>query len=131
MHISPISRSTPPFSAASFFQRIYQSLDPCTVGFGRWTLDYGSQTPDAESSVQGLASNTCVQSPGILVCLLYMQPLPHHFPEQHFLFRVNEHLRLEFIYWIRHKWQKVDSFFWISRFSSKFSCQQRVCKILF
>ena len=79
----------PPFSAAPFFQRISQSPDQCTVGFGRSTLDYGSQTPDAESSVQSLASNTCVQSPGILVCLLYMQPPPpHHLTEQHFLFHV-------------------------------------------
>ena len=39
-----------------------------------------------------------------------------------------------FIYWTRHKWQKVDSFFWICYFSSKLSYhsyQQRVCKFLF
>ena len=49
-------------------------------------------------------------------------------------FHVKSENRLEFIYWTRHKWQKVDSFFWISYFSSKLSYhsyQQRVCKIKF
>ena len=39
-----------------------------------------------------------------------------------------------FIYWARHKWQKVDSSFWICRFSRKLSyhsSQQRVSNILF
>ena len=39
-----------------------------------------------------------------------------------------------FIYWTGHKWQKVDSFFWICCFSCKLSChnyQQQVCKFLF
>ena len=39
-----------------------------------------------------------------------------------------------FIYWARLKWQKVDSFFWIYRFSSKLSYhsyQHRICKIMF
>ena len=40
----------------------------------------------------------------------------------------------DFIYWTRHKWQKVDSIFWICCFSSKLtyhSYQQQVCKFLF
>ena len=70
-------------------------------------------------------------------------PLPHHFLEQNFfshikseqkIFACEEHMRLEFIYWTRHKWQKVDSFFSFCHFSSKLSYhsyQQRVCKIMF
>ena len=41
---------------------------------------------------------------------------------------------LEFIYWTRQKWQKVDSLFWICYFSIKFSYhnyQQQVYKIIF
>ena len=52
----------------------------------------------------------------------------------HKIFTGEEYMRLEFIYWARHKWQKVDSFFWICRFSSKLSYhsyQQRVCKSMF
>ena len=40
----------------------------------------------------------------------------------------------DFIYWTRHKWQKVDSFFWICCFSIKLSYnsyQQKVCKFSF
>ena len=39
-----------------------------------------------------------------------------------------------FIYSTRHKWQKVDSFFWICRFSSKLgyqSHQEQLCNFLF
>ena len=68
-------------------------------------------------------------------------PAPH-FQEQTFLFHVkSENINFlhanymwEFIYWTRHKWQKVDSFSWICRFSSNLiyhSYQQRVCKSLF
>ena len=42
--------------------------------------------------------------------------------------------RLEFIYWTRHKWQKVDSFFWLCHFSSKLSYHsyhQGVCESKF
>ena len=52
----------------------------------------------------------------------------------HKIFTNEELMRLEFIYWERHKWQKVDSFFWICHFSNEFSYysyQQRVCKIVF
>ena len=44
------------------------------------------------------------------------------------------HVKLQFINWIRHKWQKVNTFFWISCFSStlNYHCYpKRVCKILF
>ena len=50
------------------------------------------------------------------------------------IFTCEEHIRLKFTYWTRHKWQKVDSFFSFCHFSSKLSyhsCQQRVCKIMF
>ena len=68
-------------------------------------------------------------------------PAPH-FQEQTFLFHVkSENINFlhanymwEFIYWTRHKWQKVDSFSWICRFISKLSYhsyQKRVGKILF
>ena len=68
---------------------------------------------------------------------------PHYFLQQSFfprkigthkIFACEEHMRLEFIYWTRHKWQKVDSFFSFCHFSSKLSYhsyQQRVCKIMF
>ena len=52
----------------------------------------------------------------------------------HKIFTCEEHMRLEFIYWTGHKWQKVDSFFSFCHFSSKLSyhsCQQRVCMIMF
>ena len=52
----------------------------------------------------------------------------------HKIFTCEEHMRLEFIYWTGHKWQKVDSFFSFCHFSSKLSYhsyQQRVCKIMF
>ena len=52
----------------------------------------------------------------------------------HKIFTGEEYKRLEFIYWARHKWPKVDSFFWICRFSSKLSYhsyQERVCKVMF
>ena len=51
---------------------------------------------------------------------------------KHKTFTCEEHIRLECIYWTRHKWQKVDSFFWICYFRSKLiyhSYQQRVCNI--
>ena len=54
--------------------------------------------------------------------------------EKHKIFISEEHLKLEFIYWTRRKWQKLDIFFWICHFSSKLiyhSYQQQVCKILF
>ena len=41
----------------------------------------------------------------------------------HKIFTGEEYMRLESIYWTRHKWQKVGSFFWIWRFSSKLSYQ--------
>ena len=50
------------------------------------------------------------------------------------IFTCDEHLRLWFIYWARHKWQKVDSFYWICHFSPKLSyhCHQpQLCKFLF
>ena len=71
------------------------------------------------------------------------QPSPHHFLEQSFFSHVkSEHIKflhvknmkLEFIYWTRVKWQKVDSSFSFCHFSSKLSYhsyQQRVCKIMF
>ena len=52
----------------------------------------------------------------------------------HKIFTCEEHMRLEFIYWTRHKWQKLDSFFSFCHFSSKLSYHsyhQRVCKIMF
>ena len=56
-------------------------------------------------------------------------PPPHHFLEQNLFFHVKlENIKflnvkngLAFIYWTIHNWQKVDSFFWICRFSSKVS----------
>ena len=52
----------------------------------------------------------------------------------HKIFTCEEHMGLEFIYWTRHKWQKVDSFFSFYHFSCKLSYhsyQQRVCEIMF
>ena len=59
----------------------------------------------------------------------------HHFLDQIFFFHVKSEnrkflhvkniMRLEFVYWTKHKWQKVDSFFWIRRFSSKLSYHQQ------
>ena len=37
------------------------------------------------------------------------------------IFTCEKHMRLECIYWTSHKWQKVESFFWICYFSSKLS----------
>ena len=57
-------------------------------------------------------------------------PHPHYFLERNFFPRKNgndkvftgeEYMRLEFIYWARHRWQKVDSFFWICRLSNELS----------
>ena len=51
----------------------------------------------------------------------------------HIIFTCKEHMRLEFIYWTKHKWQKADSLFWFCHFSSKLSyhsCQQQICKIM-
>ena len=77
------------------------------------------------------------------ILLLTGPPAPRHFLEQNIFFRrkigkhkiftCEEHMRLECIYWTRHKWQKIDSFFWICYFSSKLSYhsyKQRVCKIM-
>ena len=69
-------------------------------------------------------------------------PPPHHFLEQKIFFHVKSEnikslhvINIWFIYWTRHKWQKVDSFFWMCRFSSKLSYHsdywQRLCKFLF
>ena len=49
-------------------------------------------------------------------------------------FACAKHMRFEFNSQTRHKWQKVDSFFWICRFNSRLnyhSYQQKVCKIMF
>ena len=64
----------------------------------------------------------------------------HYFLQHNFVFRRKIEKQnfymwrtYEFIYWTRHKWQKVDSFFWICCFSCKLtyhSYQQRVCKIM-
>ena len=82
----------------------------------------------------------------LLLLPLHWFQLLHHFLEQNFFLHVkSETIKFlqvrniwvflyRFIYWARLKWQKVDSFFWIYRFSSKLSYhsyQHRVCKFMF
>ena len=49
---------------------------------------------------------------------------------KHKTFTCEKHVRLQLIHWARHKWQKVDIFFYICRFSNH-SHHQIVCKFLF